>query len=76
MVTNVVTVWNYILAVVAILILTNESKTLGLGHISLSSRQRLQTQNGREIYLFVEAKQINGVKNTKSLGLNFDEHLS
>ena len=42
----------------------------------MSSRQRLQTQNGQEINVFVEAKQINRVKNTKSLGLNFVEHPS
>ena len=42
----------------------------------IGSRQRLQTQNGQEINVFVEAKQINRVKNTESLGLNFDEHPS
>ena len=42
----------------------------------IGSRQKLQTQNGQEINIFVEGKQINRVKNTKSLGLNFDGHLS
>ena len=42
----------------------------------IGSRQRLQTQNGQEINVFVETKQINRVTNTKSFGLNFNEHLS
>ena len=39
-------------------------------------RERLQTQDGQETNVFVKGKQINRVKNTKSLGSNFDEYLS
>ena len=42
----------------------------------IGSRQRLQTQNGQEMNVFVEGKQINRVKNTKSFRSNFDEYLS